>query len=97
VPFKEIFIGEMVDAIIAGKLEFPEKNWKNLTNLSKDFIKRLLKPNVKTRLSAKQALNHPWLFVAETKKFEEKSFENLSFFNHKKPSIKTGFFSFFEI
>ena len=70
VPYKAIFIGEMVDAIIAGKLEFPEENWKNLTNLSKDFIKRLLKPEEKTRLSSIQSLNHPWLFAKEMNKPE---------------------------
>ena len=35
--------------------------WKDLSAESRDFVSRLLEPNLKLRMSASDALNHKWL------------------------------------
>lgn len=35
--------------------------WKDISAESRDFVSRLLEPNLKLRMSASDALNHKWL------------------------------------
>ncbi|KXS14462.1 kinase-like protein [Gonapodya prolifera JEL478] len=49
--------------IISGQLEFPSTPWARYS-LTVDFIKKLLAPNPELRLSAKEALQHPWITQA---------------------------------
>ena len=35
--------------------------WKDISAESRDFVSRLLEPNLKLRMSASDALNHQWL------------------------------------
>lgn len=52
----------IMKAIEKGKYTFtPESIWNNITNEMKEFVSNLLKYNPKDRLSATQALNHPWM------------------------------------
>jgi len=45
-----------------GKYDFkPENNWTNVSQAAKDFVSDLLEYNPTKRLSALQALNHPWI------------------------------------
>lgn len=43
------------------KLSFPRKYWQGVSPLAIDFLQRVLMLNPATRLSAAQALAHPWL------------------------------------
>merc|ERR1711920_307601 len=42
-------------------LSFPEQAWKNVSKGALDFILRLLQVRAGGRLTADQALSHPWL------------------------------------
>ena len=42
-------------------LEFPDKEWIKISSLAKDFIKRLLNRKINQRISASEALLHPFL------------------------------------
>lgn len=35
--------------------------WNTTTREAKDFIDKLIEPNVKLRMTAEQALHHPWI------------------------------------
>lgn len=37
------------------------EHWKDVSEQAKDFVRRLLDPNPRTRLTAADALKHPWL------------------------------------
>jgi len=50
---------EILKKIIAAKVVFPKRS--NLSNSAKDFILKLIKKNPATRMSAAEALDHPWL------------------------------------
>ena len=43
-----------------------EEEWENISNEAKDLVQKLLMFDVKKRISAKDALNHPWI-VQQTK------------------------------
>ena len=47
--------------ILAGKFDFNDEAWDDVSNEAKDFIKSLLKLNPSERLTAQQAFDHPWL------------------------------------
>ena len=36
------------------------REWDRISTEAKDFVQRLIEPNLKRRLSAEQALEHPW-------------------------------------
>ncbi len=42
-------------------LEFPDKEWSKISSLAKDFIRRLLNRKIFQRISASEALLHPFL------------------------------------
>jgi serine/threonine protein kinase len=55
------FYGKTNDAIFAmGKkaLDFPDREWKNINPLAKEFVQYLLNINEKDRPTAEQALAH---------------------------------------
>jgi serine/threonine protein kinase len=41
--------------------DFDDECWDDVSDMAKDFIKHLLVKSPKERLSAEQALQHPWL------------------------------------
>lgn len=89
IPFKSAYLAETLELVLKGSINFPEKQWKSVSPLAKDFIRRLLKSDPKLRLTAKEALHHPWLFLEGAKKKNEKK-EKINFLiNKKKPSILT--------
>ena len=51
---------EVYDKILAMKVEFPEKHWKNIDKDAIDLIKKMLCV-VSDRLNAQQVLNHVWV------------------------------------
>ena len=61
------FSGNTVDDVLRniarsrGKVDFATKKWKDITEDCKQFIRMLLQPNPQDRLTANEALEHPWL------------------------------------
>ena len=47
-------------SINQGKYDTSSYNYKNLSNDAKDLISKLLEYNPNKRITAKNALNHPW-------------------------------------
>ncbi len=48
---------------------FPEEQWGEISDLARDLVKRLLVMDPNRRLTAAQALQHPWLQDAVANKF----------------------------
>jgi len=51
--------------IVKADFDFPEAEWSVISDHAKDFIRRLLVVDAKKRLTADQALKHPWLASSE--------------------------------
>uniref|UniRef100_A0A7N0R9P3 non-specific serine/threonine protein kinase n=1 Tax=Kalanchoe fedtschenkoi TaxID=63787 RepID=A0A7N0R9P3_KALFE len=52
---------EIFDAILKGKLSFEEKPWPTISDSAKNLIKRMLTMDPRQRITAAEALEHPWL------------------------------------
>ncbi|KAK1283768.1 Calcium-dependent protein kinase 13 [Acorus calamus] len=48
-------------AVLRGLVNFKGDPWPNISENAKDLIRRMLEPDPKLRLTAKQVLEHPWL------------------------------------
>lgn len=60
-PFFHNVLHKLYRQIVERDLSFPEQAWKSVAKGSQDFILRLLQVRPGDRLTAEQALNHPWL------------------------------------
>jgi len=60
-PFNDTNTVRLNSKIRQGSFEFPEKEWKDVSQPAKDFVKALLTVEVEKRLTAAQALAHPWI------------------------------------
>lgn len=60
-PFYHENERELYRQIKAGKFEMPEEEWGSISKNAKDLIKQMLAVNPKRRISASDALRHPWL------------------------------------
>merc|ERR1711991_522724 len=60
-PFYGDTIPEMFEQIMSGQFDYPEEYWGSISDNAKKFISSLLLVDVNKRLTAKQALEHPWL------------------------------------
>jgi len=53
---------DLLHLISVGKYDFiPENNWNKVSQAAKDFVSDLLEYDPSERLSALQAMNHPWI------------------------------------
>lgn len=43
------------------KLDFPEADWLGVSKDAKDFVSRLIEPDVDKRYSIEKTLKHPWI------------------------------------
>uniref|UniRef100_A0A6I8PCM8 Protein serine kinase H2 n=1 Tax=Ornithorhynchus anatinus TaxID=9258 RepID=A0A6I8PCM8_ORNAN len=65
-PFEDENQSRLYRKILKGKYSYTgdmngrEDPWPNVSNLAKDFIDQLLNVDSTFRMSAGQALNHPW-------------------------------------
>lgn len=50
-----------------GKVEFHDRYWKNISQEAKEFVKACLTVSAPKRLTADEALEHPWLVEHEGK------------------------------
>ncbi|KAK1311737.1 Calcium-dependent protein kinase 13 [Acorus calamus] len=51
----------VAQAILRGLIDFKRDPWPNISENAKDLVRRMLEPDPKLRLTAKQVLEHPWL------------------------------------
>jgi len=58
---------EVFNKIRCCDYDFPEKQWSYISEHAKDFIGKLLHPIAAKRMSAEQALQHPWILSASEK------------------------------
>uniref|UniRef100_A0A8C6T967 Protein kinase domain-containing protein n=1 Tax=Neogobius melanostomus TaxID=47308 RepID=A0A8C6T967_9GOBI len=61
VPFEDDSRARLCRAVTKGKYSFSGDPWPCVSNLAKDFISRLLRVEPGARLTADQALLHPWV------------------------------------
>ena len=55
---------DIVKEIYRGEVDFANPNFTTLSFNAQDFIRKLLNPNSEERMSAKEALIHPWLSLS---------------------------------
>ncbi|GAA5964521.1 hypothetical protein JCM8115_003907 [Rhodotorula mucilaginosa] len=70
IPFRSSDPQQLIEECRAGKLEFHDKYWKNISDDAKAFIRALVKPNPGDRPTAEQALKHKWIIDALNKEHE---------------------------
>ena len=61
-PFTGNSKKEVLESIFKGDLDFENPNFQALSHNAQDFLKKLLKRDKNERLSAKDALGHPYLY-----------------------------------
>lgn len=68
-PFDRDSTAEEMQAIVAGDYAFePEVYWAGVSDAARDFINRLLTVEPSKRMTASQALEHPWLATDAARK-----------------------------
>jgi serine/threonine protein kinase len=60
-PFSEASEIPLYIQIVTGNWEFHDETWANISDDAKDFISELLVIDPLNRMTAKQALMHPWI------------------------------------
>lgn len=60
-PFEGSHTKSVLYAILDGRYTFPTKQWQGISLEARDFVTRLICIDVNRRLSAEQALQHPWI------------------------------------
>ena len=56
---------ELFRKIVAGKYEFSDSSWNDVSDDAKDLVKRMLVLDPDKRITAKEAVRHPWLMIAK--------------------------------
>lgn len=59
-PFEQLKKADTYRMICEGKINWPSKEFTEVTDLAKDFIGKLLTVNVAARMTISEARNHPW-------------------------------------
>ncbi|ESO89987.1 hypothetical protein LOTGIDRAFT_178957 [Lottia gigantea] len=84
-PFYEDNEKKMYKRIIKGEYSFPSPIWDNVSENAKDLIRKMLHMDSKKRLTAKQALKHPWVRgIAAKAEHMEGAIEQIKEFNAKR-------------
>jgi serine/threonine protein kinase len=65
-PFNAGTDPEIFDAIRRGHFDFPSQGWAGKSPEARDFIRCLLRRDPRKRLTAKDALAHPWITAMTT-------------------------------
>jgi len=65
-PFKGKRDRDVLHAVKKGKFSLSGPRWENISSEGKDFVRRLLVYNPAKRMTAEDALNHPWLHRAKS-------------------------------
>jgi len=83
-PFYAEDDDDSFDLVVAGKFNFPDPYWTNISQSAKDFIKNLLVVDPEKRFSASQAVEHPWIKSNDVSEHLSGAQEQLKKFNAKK-------------
>jgi len=67
---------QLFERILHAKFDFPSPEWDEISPAAKDFIKKILVVNPAERMTAEQALSHPWI-LEQAPKRELKSFASV--------------------
>ena len=59
-PFNGKDEDEIMTKIVNKCCKFDKPKWTNISDPAKDLVTKLLNPNPALRLSAEQAMSHPW-------------------------------------
>ncbi|XP_071967296.1 myosin light chain kinase, smooth muscle-like isoform X2 [Engystomops pustulosus] len=89
-PFQGENDTETLQNITSGNWEFDEETDAVLSDSAKDFIRRLLQKNMKSRLTAEQAVNHPWIKDKAISSTKTLSKEKIKKFLARQKWQKTG-------
>ncbi|KAM0067802.1 putative protein kinase CAMK-CDPK family [Helianthus debilis subsp. tardiflorus] len=60
-PFWDKTENGIFKEVLRNKPDFKRKPWPNISQSAKDFVKKLLVKDPRSRLTAAQALSHPWV------------------------------------
>eukprot|EP00578_Thalassiosira_sp_NH16_P031954 CAMPEP_0181079968 /NCGR_PEP_ID=MMETSP1071-20121207/2313_1 /TAXON_ID=35127 /ORGANISM="Thalassiosira sp., Strain NH16" /LENGTH=425 /DNA_ID=CAMNT_0023161407 /DNA_START=330 /DNA_END=1607 /DNA_ORIENTATION=+ len=60
-PFDGANKAEVYDAVRRGTYRFPSKEWSVASTEARAFVRRLLRTNPRKRMTARRALDHPWI------------------------------------
>ena len=60
-PFNGTTNGETHESVLRGRYEFHAEDWKDIGPEAMDFVRRLLQMDPRRRMTAQQALIHPWM------------------------------------
>ncbi len=88
-PFNASSEVEILELVEKGKYDFKKIEWDNVSNIGKEFVKKLMTYDPKQRITAEQALNDPWILkfctntVAKDLNKTRLAFENLKKFTAK--------------
>ena len=66
-PFYGENDNEIYAQILNTEVSFNQKIWEDISDEAKDLIQKLLNKNHRNRLSAVEALQHPWIQNIDTK------------------------------
>merc|ERR1712137_442165 len=66
--FQELNSSKTTTAIFSKKnqfapIDFPTKQWRNISSCAKDLIRRMLHPDPSLRIKADDALQHEWILL----------------------------------
>ncbi|KAM4032712.1 myosin light chain kinase, smooth muscle-like isoform 2-T2 [Anomaloglossus baeobatrachus] len=89
-PFQGENDMETLRNITSGNWEFDEETDAVLSDSAKDFIRRLLQKNMKSRLTAEQAINHSWIKDKDISSTKTLSKEKMKKFLARQKWQKTG-------
>jgi len=66
-PFYDDDSDEILELVKLGKYNFPDPYWSKVSKEAKDLVSSLLQVDPTLRITADQALEHPWFFSPDTK------------------------------
>jgi len=90
-PFYGDTDNQIFDSVRTGRFDFPSPDWDGISESAKDFICSLLKREPSKRLSAAEALKHPWIKeygVGEAKRSKRPQRSSIAFSPHSIAFIK---------
>lgn len=60
-PFYGETVEEIFEAVLRGNLRFPPRLFRGVSKEAKDLLRKMICRDVSRRISAEQALRHPWI------------------------------------